>query len=301
MARVVIAGSSGFLGTHLRQELLRRGHEVTALVRRRAHAGESTWNPYAGLLDPDVVEAADVVVNLAGSPTLGNPHSRRWSQRLRDSRVTTTRVLAEAVAASGKHPAFVAGNAIGWYGDHGAQPVAEDADSRGHTLMTSVCRDWQAAAQPAVEAGGRVAFLRTSPVIDRAAPPLKQLLPLFRAGLGTRLGDGRQRMPMVSLRDWVGGVTHVVEHDIAGPVNVTCPRPPTNAEFTDELAHQLGRRSLLAVPSTAIRFGAGRLSPELLASVDARPEVLTASGYVFHDPGVAAILDTALNASAGAA
>lgn len=299
MAHVVIAGSSGFLGSHLRQELTRRGHEVTALVRRTARSGESTWNPYAGMLDPEVIESADVVVNLAGSPTLGNPHSRRWSQRLRESRVTTTRVLAETVAASSRRPAFLAGNAIGWYGDHGAQRVGENADSRGHTLMTSVCRDWQAAAGPAVDAGGRVAFLRTSPVIDRAAAPLKQLLPLFRAGLGTRLGDGRQRMPMVSLRDWVGGVAHVVEHDVAGPVNVTCPRPPTNAEFTDELAGQVGRRSMLAVPSPAIRLGAGRLSPELLSSVDARPDVLTAAGYEFRDPDVAAILRAAL-APAGA-
>src|SRR4051794_33232076 len=100
MARVVIAGSSGFLGSHLREALAQRGHDVTALVRRPAGAGESTWDPYAGELDRDVVEAADVVVNLAGTPTLGNPHSSRWSQRLRDSRVTTTRVLAEAVAGS---------------------------------------------------------------------------------------------------------------------------------------------------------------------------------------------------------
>jgi uncharacterized protein (TIGR01777 family) len=294
MGRVVVAGSSGFLGTHLREGLERRGHEVVALVRRPAGAGESTWDPAAGTLDRDVIESADVVVNLAGSPTFGNPHSHRWSQRLRDSRVTTTRVLAEAVAASASRPAFLAGNAIGWYGDHGTQPVGESADSRGHTLMTSVCRDWQDAARPAVEAGGRVAFLRTSPVIDRSSPPLRQLVPVFRAGLGTRVGDGRQRMPMVSLRDWVGGVLHVLEHDISGPVNITCPHPPTNAEFTDELARQLGRKALLAVPAVAISIGAGRLSPELLGSVDARPEVLTATGYVFQDADVAAVLSAAL-------
>jgi NAD dependent epimerase/dehydratase family enzyme len=161
--------------------------------------------------------------------------------------------------------------------------------------MTSVCRDWQNAAQPAVDAGGRVAFLRTSPVIDRRSAPLKQLLPLVRAGLGARIGDGRQRMPMVSLRDWLGGVRYVVENDIAGPVNVTCPQPPTNAEFTDELARQAGRKALLVVPAPAIRLGAGRLSPELLGSVDARPEVLTAAGYGFRDPDVAAVIAAALD------
>jgi len=294
MSRVVVAGSSGFLGTQLRQELGRRGHEVTALVRRPARIGESTWNPYAGMLDPDVIEAADVVVNLAGSSTFGNPHSRRWSQRLHDSRVTTTRVLAETIAASRRRPAYLAGNAVGWYGDHGSQRVGESADSRGHTLMTQVCRDWQDAARPAVEAGGRVAFLRTSPVIERTSPPLKQLIPVFRAGLGARVGNGRQRMPMISLRDWLGGVLHLVEHDIDGPVNLTCPQPPTNAEFTDTLARQVGRKPLLAVPAPAIRLGAGRLSPELLGSVDARPDVLTAAGFEFRDPDVAAILKTAL-------
>jgi uncharacterized protein (TIGR01777 family) len=246
------------------------------------------------MLDPDVIEAADVVVNLAGSPTFGNPHSRRWSRRLRESRVTTTRVLAEAVAASQRRPAYLAGNAVGWYGDHGTHPVGESADSRGHTLMTSVCRDWQEAAHPAVEAGGRVAFLRTSPIIDRRSAPLKQLLPLVRAGLGARMGSGRQRMPIVSLRDWLGGVLHVVEHDISGPVNLTCPHTPTNADFTDELARQVGRKAVLAVPAPALRLGAGRLSPELLASVDARPEVLLAAGYTFRDPDVAAVLSAAL-------
>jgi uncharacterized protein (TIGR01777 family) len=294
MAHVVVAGSSGFLGTHLRAELERRGHDVTALVRRPAGSRESAWDPAAGVIDADVIEQADVVVNLAGSPTFGNPHSRRWSDELRESRVTTTRVLAEAIAASSSRPAYLAGNAVGWYGDHGDQPVGESADSRGHTLMTSVCRDWQDAAAPAVEAGVRVAFLRTSPVIHRSAPPLRQLIPLFRAGLGARLGDGRQRMPMVSLRDWLGGVRHVLEHDVSGPVNLTCPSTPTNAQFTDELARLVGRKAHLGVPGAALRLGAGRLSPELLGSVDARPEVLTASGYEFLDPDVRAVLTTAL-------
>lgn len=294
MARVLVAGSSGFLGTHLCTELSRRGHQVTRLVRRPARSGESAWSPAEGLLDRGVVEASDVVVNLAGSPTFGNPHSRRWSDDLRRSRVTTTRVLAEAVAASAEPPAYLAGNAVGWYGDHGPHPVGESADSRGHTLMTDVCRAWQDAAAPAVAAGGRVAFLRTSPVIDRSAPPLRQLLTLFRAGLGARIGDGRQRMPLVSLRDWVGGVVHVLESDLSGPVNVTCPHTPTNARFTDELARLVGRRALLAIPRTAVRVGAGRLSPELLGSVDARPDALVAAGYRFRDPDVGAVLRTAL-------
>ncbi|WP_166139253.1 TIGR01777 family oxidoreductase [Nocardioides ochotonae] len=299
---VVIAGSSGFLGTHLRAELERRGHRTTALVRRPASgSGESTWDPGAGTLDRDVVASADVVVNLAGSPTLGNPHSQRWAHELEQSRVRTTQVLARAVAecaGGGRPPAFLAGNGISYYGDHGDQELSEVSDSRGQALLTRVTRVWQAAAQPAIDAGARVVVLRTAPVMDRRAAPLRQLLPLFRAGLGARLGDGRQHMPMCSLRDWVGGVVHAAEHpDLDGPINLTCPEPPTNAEFTRELAAQLHRPALAFVPGPLLRLGAGAMAPELLGSLNVRPARLLDSGYEFHDPDVAAVLATGLAAS----
>lgn len=295
MARVLIAGASGFLGSHLGDELVRRGHGVTALVRRLpAGRHESQWDPYAGVVDRELVATADVVVNLAGSPTLGNPHSRRWSAELERSRVATTALLAAEVAEAPEPPAFLAGNAVGWYGDHGDEPVSEAADSRGHTLMTQVCRAWQEAARPAVAAGGRVCLVRTAPVMDASNAPLKQLRLLFRAGLGARLGSGRQRMPMVSLRDWVGGVTHLVEGDLEGPVNVCCPVTPTNAEFTRALAAAVRRPAPLAVPGPVLRAAAGRLSPELLGSVDVRPAALLASGYAFRDADVEAVIATGL-------
>ncbi|NPC96753.1 TIGR01777 family oxidoreductase [Nocardioides sp. zg-DK7169] len=301
---VVIAGSSGFLGTHLRAELDRRGHRVTALVRRGAAApGESTWDPAAGTVDPEVIGSADVVVNLAGSPTLGNPHSRRWAQELEQSRVRSTEVLARAVAEaarSGQGPAYLAGNGISYYGDHGDHELTEASDSRGQALLTRVTRVWQAAAQPAVDAGARVVVLRTAPVMDRRAAPLKQLVPLFRAGLGGRLGSGRQHMAMCSLRDWVGGVVHAAEHpDLEGPVNLTCPVAPTNAEFTRELAAQLHRPAFAFVPGPLLRVGAGEMAPELLGSLNVRPARLLDSGYDFHDPDVAAVLRTALRADGG--
>ncbi|MFT4287588.1 TIGR01777 family oxidoreductase [Nocardioides sp.] len=297
MVRVLLSGSSGFLGSRLHAALAERGHHVTTLVRREPTGpDESSWDPATGTLDAGVVEQADVVVNLAGSPTLGNPHSRAWSDALLESRVSTTTVLAEAVAAADSRPALLAGNAVGWYGDHGAQPVGEAADSRGHTLMTQVCRAWQEAATAAVRAGARVAFLRTSPVMDLRSAPLKMLVPLFRAGLGARLGDGRQHMPMVSLRDWVGGVVHVLEGDLEGPVNLTCPQTPTNAEFTATLARLLHRKALLPAPAPLLRLAAGRLSPELLGSVDAVPEALLGDGYAFRDEDVAAVLTAGLDA-----
>ena len=158
---------------------------------RRAARDQSTWDPYAGALDHALVEAADVVVNLAGSPTLGNPHSEKWARELRESRVTTTRVLAEAIAASERRPAFLAGNGISFYGDRdelGDPVLDESADSRGDALLTSVAREWQAAAEPAAEAGARLCVLRTAPVMDRRSAPLKQLRLLFLAGFGGKLG-----------------------------------------------------------------------------------------------------------------
>jgi hypothetical protein len=294
---IVMAGSSGFLGTHLREELERRGHRVTALVRRPAEApDESSWDPDGGEVDADVIAKADVVVNLAGSPTVGNPHSTKWSTALRSSRVNTTSVLAEAIAAAPEAPYFVAGNAVGWYGDHGPAVLTEAADSRGHTLMTDVCRDWQAAARPAVDAGARVVYLRTTPIMDRSSAPLKQLRLLFKTGLGGRLGNGRQYMPMISLRDWVAATTYLVEHPTAeGPVNLCCETTPTNAEFTRALAKRLNRPALAIAPSPAIKIGAGRLAPELLGSMNVRPQALLDLGYEFSDPDVDAVLASGLS------
>jgi uncharacterized protein (TIGR01777 family) len=292
--RFLIAGASGFLGTHLRAGLLDAGHDVTSLVRRAPGTGEARWDPYAGDLDPALVESADVVVNLAGSPTLGNPHSQKWADQLRTSRVTTTRVLADAIAASTRRPAFLAGNGISYYGDHGDEPVTEAADSRGDAFLTGVTLDWQAAAQPAVDAGARVCVLRTSPVMDRNSAPLQQLLLLFKAGLGGRLGSGRQYMPMISLRDWVGAVRFLAEHDdVHGPVNLSCPTAPTNAEFTAALAHLVHRPAFFAVPAVVLRPAAGRMAPELLGSVRAVPQVLEDAGFDFADDTVTDVLASA--------
>jgi uncharacterized protein (TIGR01777 family) len=293
---IVIAGASGFLGQHLSEALRGRGHTVTALVRRPASGPhESTWDPYAGSYDHALLEAADVVVNLAGTPTLGNPYSARWARELRESRVTTTRVLAEAVATAGGRAAYLAGNGISYYGDHGDAVLTEASDSRGQALLTRVTREWQAAADPAAEAGARVVVLRTAPVMDRRSAPLKQLRLLFRAGLGGRLGSGRQRMAMISLRDWVGGVVHAAEHEaVVGPVNLCCPETPTNAEFTRTLARLEHRPALAVVPGPLLGLAAGPMAPELLGSLHVRPAALEAAGFVFADRDVEAVLTTAL-------
>ena len=293
---VVVAGASGFLGTQLADHLRARGHRVTTLVRRPAQRpDESTWDPYAERYDEALVEDCDVVVNLAGSPTAGNPHSGKWARELEESRVTTTRVLAQAIAAADSKPAFLAGNGIGVYGDHGDAVVTEESDSRGDALLTRVSRAWQAAADPAVESGARVCVLRTAPVMDRQSPPLKQLRLVFRLGLGARLGDGRQYFPLVSLRDWLGAATYLAEHpSTSGPFNLVVPTPPTNAEFTRALADAVGRKAFLVAPSKVLELAAGAMSNELLGSVNARPAALQQAGFVFRDRDVREVLATAL-------
>jgi uncharacterized protein len=289
--RFLIAGSSGFLGTRLREQLTSRGHEVTPLVRRPADAGEVTWDPYRKPLDPGVVDRHDLVVNLAGSPTVGNPHSKKWAENLMNSRVTTTQVLAEAIAASDSLPTFLAGNGIGIYGDHGDQPVTEMTDSRGDALLTRVSRAWKEATEPARAAGARVCVLHTAPIHDRRSEPLRALRLLFKAGLGGPIGDGSQYVPMISARDWVDAVIHLAETDSArGSFNLCCEHAPTNKELTRELARLVKRPAFVRAPAFVVRRAAGPMANEVLGSVNCVPARLLESGFGFHDPDVRAVL-----------
>ena len=294
--RVVIAGASGFLGTHLSDHLRVHGHEVTALVRREPSSPrESRWDPASRQVDDAVIARADAVVNLAGASIAGNPHSRKWAEEVLESRVSTTGTLATSIAAAERPPAFLAGNGIAFYGDHGAAPVTEDTESRGDAFLTRVSREWEAAASVARDAGARVCVLRTSPVMDRTSPPLKQLRLLFQAGGGAKLGSGKQHMPMISLRDWIGAVSYLIEsRDVSGAFNLCCPDTPTNAEFTDALAKAVRRKAFLAVPAPIMKLAAGDLAPELLGSVNARPAALERAGYDFEDEDVRGVLAAAL-------
>lgn len=294
--RVVIAGASGFLGTHLTARLRQHGHEVTPLVRREAcEARESQWDPYTGLLDQGVIDAADVVVNVAGSPLFGNPHSSRYRQQLFESRIVTTQVLSEAVARAGGRPALLANNGTSYYGDHGSDVLTEESESRGDALLTRLTREWQAATAPASEAGARVCVLRTAPVLDRTSVTLKLLKGLFSCGLGARLGDGRQYFPVISLRDWVGATVYLAEsRDVSGVFNLCCPRTPTNRAFTEALASALHRPAFIAAPAGVLRLGAGQMAPELLNSLNVRPAALERAGYDFEDEDVREVLAAAL-------
>lgn len=292
--RFLIAGASGFLGTRLRESLVLAGHDVTTLVRRTPGPGQAQWDPYVGQLDLAVVEQADVVINLAGAPTLGNPHSKRWASELLESRVITTTVLAEAIAKSTRRPDFLAGNGISYYGDRADEVLTETSGTSGDAFLTEVTRQWQAATEVAAEAGARVCVLRTAPVLDRRSAPLKQLLLLFKAGLGGKLGSGKQYFPIISTEDWVAAVTFLAVHREAdGPVNLCCPKTPTNAEFTRELAALVRRPAFFGVPGAVLKQAAGRMAPELLGSIRAVPQVLIDTGFRFADQDVTDVLRAA--------
>ena len=292
---IVIGGASGFLGTHLARELESRGHRVTGLTRRQATGpGQSTWDPAGGRVDP------------GGRGGRRRREPRRHTDRGEPPLPHVGRQPALEPGAEHRDPgrghrrereeaAFLAGNGISVYGDHGSEPLTETADSRGDDLLTQVTRVWEAAAQPARDAGARVCILRTAPVMDVRSQPLKALRLLFTFGLGGRLSDGNQYFPMISLRDWVGGVAHLVEHqDASGPFNLSCPETPTNAQFTQALGRALGRPTVLPAPAFAIRLGASQMAPELLGSKNSVPQALIDAGYEFRDRDVTAVLAAGL-------
>lgn len=296
---VVVGGASGFLGSHLVTELRDRGHRVTRLVRREATtADESRWDPDTEAIDIDVIGSADVVVNLGGSKLVGNVHSQKWAADIRASRLATTTTVVDAIAACATPPALLNASGLAWYGDHGDALLTEASDTRGHTLLTELARDWEAATAPAAAAGARVVLLRTAPVYDRTSPPLKQQRLQFKAGLGGRLGNGKQFHALISLRDWVQATAFLVEHPTAsGPVNLATPTTPTNAEYTRTLADLVHRPAFLHAPAAAIKVAAGAMAPELLGSLNIGPGALVDLGYEFSDPDVRSVLEAGLGIS----
>jgi uncharacterized protein len=281
--RVVIAGSSGLIGTALVADLRAAGHDVLRLVRREPAApDERGWDPPAGRIDPGTFEGVDVVVNLNGAGIGDRPWSGARKQLLRDSRNVPTEVLAAAVAEHGV-PAFLSGSAVGYYGDAGPEPIDESAPS-GRGFLPEICRDWEAATRTAREAGARVVLLRTGLVLSPAGGLLGRLRPLFKSFLGGRLGAGTQYYPWISLDDEVGAIRFLAEHDaVSGPVNLTGPEPVTNAAFTAALASAVGRPTSVPVPAFVIKRGLGAFGEELLLwGQRAVPAKLQAAGYRFR-------------------
>lgn len=280
--RVVVAGSSGLIGTALVAALRAHDHEVLRLVRR-APAGpdERRWDPAGGTLDPGALEGAGAVVNLCGVGIGDKRWTGAYKQAVRDSRMGPTDVLAREVAARGI-PTLVNASAVGYYGDTGDHEVDESAPA-GAGFLAEVCRDWEAATAPASEGGVRVATLRTGLVLSSAGGLLGRLKPLYSLALGGRLGSGRQYFPWISLTDEIAAIRFVVEHeDVSGPVNLTGPAPVTNTEFNRALGAALGRPAPWVVPGFAIKLLIGEFAEQgVLAGQRAIPAKLEAHGFTF--------------------
>lgn len=279
--RVLVAGSSGLIGTALVAHLRSAGHDVLRLVRRAPAApDERGWDPPAGTYDDGTFNGVDAVVGLNGVGIADRPWSGARKQAIRDSRNVPTEVLATAVAKHGV-PTFLSASAVGYYGHTGDTVVDESAPS-GHGFVAEVVRDWEAATKPAVDGGARVVTLRTGLVLSPSGGLLGTLRGLFRFALGARLGDGRQYMSWISLDDEIGAMAFLLDADVRGPVNLTGPNPVTNAEFTKALAEAVGRPAPFVVPTFVIRRALGSMGEELaLYGQRAVPRKLEEAGYPF--------------------
>lgn len=296
--RVVVTGASGLVGTALVAALERRGDQVLRLVRHPVGGDdERQWDPATGRLDPDALLGADAVVHLAGAGIGDQRWTARRKAEIRSSRIRGTRLLAEAIAAAPTPvPVWVSGSAVGWYGDRGDEALDEDSGP-GADFLANLCREWEAATHPAASAGTRVALLRSGIVLSPAGGALARQLPLFRLGLGGRLGDGRQWVAWVALPDEVGAILHALDDPgMVGPFNATAPNPVTNADLTAALAAAVHRPAVLAVPRLALHVALGRELTDvaLLASQRVRPTRLLARGYRFTHPDLGVALQALL-------
>jgi uncharacterized protein (TIGR01777 family) len=292
--KIIIAGSTGLVGSALIPVLRSQGHEVLRLVRSRPKGpDEIPWNPARRELALPAIEGADAIVNLSGE----NVSAGRWTAarraRIRDSRVDATATLVGALAKVMPKPAvLVNASAVGFYGDRGDDILTEVSEP-GTGFLAEVCQAWENEAEAAHQSGVRAVRLRFGVILSSKGGALAKMLPVFRLGLGGRLGSGKQWMSWVSLDDVLGAIGHaLVNPACTGPVNVVAPGAVTNAEFTVHLGASLRRPAVLPVPAAILRLGLGQMADEaLLASTRAVPRALEDGGYVFRHPKLALALD----------
>jgi uncharacterized protein len=301
--KIAVTGASGLIGGALLTALRADGHEVLQLVRRTPRtAEEHRWDPEHHRIDPALLDDVDAVVNLAGVPIRPRPFTSGYKLRLAASRLDSTATISEAMAAAatadpGRRRVLLSASAVGYYGDTGARTVTEQ-DPAGSDFLAQLCARWEAATAPAEAAGVRVVHLRTGLVLDRSAMLMQVMGPIFRLGLGGRMGSGRQYWPWISLADEIGAIRHLLTADVSGPVNLTGPEPVTNAEFTAELGRQVHRPTLLAVPSFALRLALGEFGrSSVIGGQRALPVRLRESGYAFTHADLSSALKAALSGS----
>lgn len=284
--RVAITGASGMIGSLLAADLARAGHQVVPIVRRTPGTGEIRWDPAGAGLDPASLSGVDAVVHLAGE-NIGARWTEARKRAVIESRTLGTRLLAEAVARAPNGPrVLVSASAIGYYGERGDEELTETSPP-GTGFLPEVCVAWEAATAPAEQAGVRVVRMRTGLVLSKRGGVLQRMLLPFRLGLGGRLGDGRQWMSWISMRDLIGAYRHALEGSVSGPVNAVAPAAVRNRDFTAALGRALHRPAFMVVPRTALRVAFGQMADEaILASTHVLPKVLQRDGYIFHHSGL---------------
>jgi len=302
--KIAITGASGLIGRALTTSLIAEGHQVIPVIRRPNPATPNAieWNPAAGTIQASKFEGVDGVVHLAGAGIGDKRWSESYKREILESRTKGTELLARTLASLAAPPSvLVSGSAIGFYGDTGDAAVDESAPA-GDDFLAKVCVDWEAAAAPAAAAGIRVPFLRTGIVLTADGGALAKMLPLFRFGLGGRMGSGKQWWSWISMADEVGAIRWLLDHDISGPVNATAPTPVTNSQFTKALGEAMHRPTLAPVPSFGpkLLLGAELADALLFTSTRVVPGVLEASGYPFAHPTIDTALRDVLTSKAAA-
>lgn len=285
--RVVISGASGVIGQALVPFLRTRGWSVDRLVRRPSNAAdEIEWDPASGVVKWPHGYAPDAVIHLAGANIAGGRWTKNRKRAIWDSRVDGTRTLARAMGELERPPkVWLSGSATGFYGDRGAELVADNAESGGG-FLPELCRRWEAESAFGSDLGVRVVHLRTGIVCTPSGGALAKMLPAFKAGVGGPLGSGEQWMSWIGIEDWLRACEHLlIRDDVAGPVNMVAPRAVQNGIFAKELGTVLRRPAILPLPTVVLRLLFGQMADDaLLASTRAVPKVLLDSGFKFMHP-----------------
>lgn len=285
--RIAITGASGLIGTALFGHLKSEGHTVQRFVRRPVVASdEIQWDPKTGYVDIDALRGVDAIIHLAGVGVGDKRWSKKYKAEILNSRLLGTTAIANA--ANGVKPqVFISASAIGWYGESGNRAVIE-TDRVGDDFLAAVCREWEGAADLAT--GTRVVKIRTGLVLDPTGGALGKMLPLFRLGLGGKLGNGKQWWSWITLHDQIRAITFLLENNISGPVNITSPNPVTNQEFTSALARAMHRPALFPAPAIALKIALGGFSSEILGSKKVMPHALNEAGFSWDYPHITSAL-----------
>jgi uncharacterized protein (TIGR01777 family) len=281
--QVAVTGSSGLIGSALVGQLRADGYEVKKIVRRPTRNNdEITWNPTLGQIDLTALADVDAIVHLAGVGVGDKRWSASYKSEILNSRLLGTTTIANAAKTLGIKK-FISASAIGYYGETGDRSVSE-SDRGGEDFLSVVCREWEAAADLAADIP--TIKLRTGLVLDPTGGALGRMLPLFKFGLGGKLGNGKQWWSWITLHDQIRAMIFLLNSKIIGPVNLTSPNPVTNQEFTAALARALHRPAIFPAPAFALRAALGGFSSEILGSKKVMPKVLTEAGFEFDYPHV---------------